>query len=86
MFDCFTNTPDFTAYDAVPNLVPLAEMNPSPKKIADAQQRKDALASAKLPLDKADQCDEDELNRILWRAAMGTKPYPEWAVKVVDDD
>lgn len=85
MFDCFTNMPDFTAYNAVPNLVPLDEMNPSPKKIADAQLRKDALASAKLPLDKPDQCNEDVLNRILWRATMRT-PYPEWAVKVVDDD
>lgn len=28
------------------------------------QLRKDALASAKLPLDKADQCNEDELNHI----------------------
>ena len=86
MFDCFTNTPDFTAYDAVTNNVPLDEMNPPPKKISDAQLRKDAIVSAKLPLDKADQCPEDVLNRILWRATMGAKPYPEWAVKIVDDD
>ena len=33
------------------------------------------------------EADEDVLNRILWRATMGGKPYPEWAVKpVVDDD
>jgi hypothetical protein len=26
-------------------------------------------------------------NRILWRAMKGPQtPYPEWAVKVVDDD
>ena len=35
MFDCFTNTPDFTAFDAVTNNVPLDEMNPPPKKIPD---------------------------------------------------
>ena len=29
MFDCFTNTPDFTAFDAVTNNVPLDEMNPT---------------------------------------------------------
>jgi DNA-binding beta-propeller fold protein YncE len=86
MFDCFTNTPDFTAFEAVTNNVPLDEMNPAAKKISDAQLRKDAVVSAKLPLDKPDQCDEDVLNRILWRATMGAKPYPEWAVKVVDDD
>jgi DNA-binding beta-propeller fold protein YncE len=86
MFDCFTNTPDFAAFDAVTNTVPLDEMNPPPKKIQDAQRRKDAVASAKLPLDKADQCNEDVLNRILWRATMGAKPYPEWAVKVVVDE
>jgi DNA-binding beta-propeller fold protein YncE len=86
MFDCFTSTPDFTAYAAVPNEVPLDQMNPDPKKIKRAQLRKDAYVSARLPLDKPDQCNEDVLNRILWRATMGAKPYPEWAVKVVDDD
>jgi hypothetical protein len=86
MFDCFTNKPDFTAYDAVTNNVPLDEMNPGPKKSADAQSRHDAYVSNHLPLDKADQCNEDVLNRIIWRATMGAKPYPEWAVKVVDDD
>ena len=32
MFDCFTNTPDFTAFDAVTNNVPLDEMNPAAEK------------------------------------------------------
>jgi YVTN family beta-propeller protein len=86
MFDCFTNAPDFAAFDAVTNNVPLDEMNPPPKKIQDPQLRKDAVASAGLPLGRPDQCDEDVLNRILWRATMGARPYPAWAVKVVDDD
>ena len=86
MFDCFTATPDFTAYEAVTNNVPLDELNPAPKKIADAQQRRDAYVSARLPLDQPDRCNEDVLNRILWRAMMGTKPYPEWAVKMADKD
>jgi DNA-binding beta-propeller fold protein YncE len=86
MFDCFTNVPDFAAYDAVTNNVPLDEMNKPAKEIKDSQLRKDAIVSAKLPLEKADQCPEDVLNRILWRATMGAKPYPEWAVKFVDDD
>jgi len=87
MFDCFTNAPDFTAFEAVTNLVPLDTMNPPPKKIANAQLRQDARESARLPLAKADQCPEDLLNHILWRATMGPqKPYPDWAVKPVDDD
>jgi DNA-binding beta-propeller fold protein YncE len=87
MFDCFTNTPDFTAFDAVTNTVPLDEMNPAPGQIRNAQLRQDALASAKLPLDKEDQCPEDEFNRILWRAMKGPQtPYPEWAVKSADED
>jgi hypothetical protein len=86
MFDCFTSTPDFTAYTALTNNVPLDEVNPPAKKVVDAQLRKDIVASAKLPLDKPDQCNEDVLNRILWRAMMGAKPYPEWAVKAMDDD
>ena len=86
MFDCFTNTPDFTAYTALTNNVPLDEMNKPAREIKDSQLRKDAIASAKLPLDKPDQCNENVLNRILWRATMGAKSYPEWAVKVVDED
>ncbi len=87
MFDCFTNTPDLAPFAAVPNQVPLDEMNRAPKKISNAALRKDAYASAKLPLEKPDQCPEDLLNRILWRAMKGSEtPYPEWAVKVVDAD
>jgi phospholipase C len=86
MFDCFTNTPDFTAFAAMTNNVPLDELNPATKKIKDAQLRRDVIASNKLPLQKPDQCDEDVLNRILWRATMGAKPYPAWAVKNTDED
>ena len=85
MFDCFTNVPDFTAYTALTNTVPLDEMNTA-RRNDDAQRQKDAMVSAKLPLTQPDKCDEDVLNRILWRATMGTKPYPEWAVKVVADE
>ena len=84
MFDCFTRTPDFTAFNVVTNNVPLDEMNPALKKIADAQRRSDAYVSARLPLAQPDQCPEEVLNRILWRATMGARPYPEWAVKAED--
>jgi len=87
MTDCFTDQPDFTPYTALTNNVPLDQMNPSPKKVSDRQLRKDAYVSARLPLEKADQCPEDTLNRILWHAMKGiNEPYPEWAVPAHDDD
>jgi hypothetical protein len=40
-----------------------------------------------LPLEKADQCPEDLLNRILRHAMKGAKePYPAWAAPSHDDD
>jgi hypothetical protein len=87
MFDCFTNQPDFTPYAALTNNVPLDKMNPEPKKIADAALRKDAYVSARLPLEKADQCPDDVLNRIIWRAMKGSRvPFPDWASPGHDND
>jgi DNA-binding beta-propeller fold protein YncE len=90
MFDCFLPPgagPDFTPFDAVTNNMPLDEMNPPPKLISDPLLRKDAQVSARLPLDKEDQCPEDLFNHILWRAAKGSQtPYPAWAVKMVEDN
>ena len=87
MFDCFTSAPDLTPFDSMANNVPLDQMNPSPKKISDPLLRKDAYVSAGLPLRLPDQCPEDVLNQILWRAMKGSQvPYPAWAVKVVDED
>jgi YVTN family beta-propeller protein len=81
MFDCFTDTPDFTPFTAVPSNIALDEMNPEPKKIADPLLRRHALQSAKLNFRKIDACPEDVLNRILWHAARGSaEAYPEWAI------
>ena len=87
MTDCFTDTPDFTPFTALPNNIPLDQMNPAPKKISDPLLRKHAYASARLPLDEVDQCPEDLLNRILWHAMKGSQaPYPAWAVSAVRDN
>ena len=87
MFDCFTATPDFAPFEATTNQVALDEMNPAPKKIKNAQLRKDALLSDRLPLDREDQCPEDLFNHILWRAAKGPEvPYPSWAVTAGADN
>ena len=87
--DCFKDEPDFTPYSAVPSNIPLNQMNPDPRNISNNTLRKDAIASAKLPLDQVDQCPEDLFNRILWNAMKkGKEPYPLWAVisNLQDDD
>jgi len=89
MFDCFTDAPDFRPFEAVPNIVPLDEMNPEPKAIKDPVLRRDAVLSARLNFRRVDACPEDALNRILWHAVKGTSaPYPSWAVTLApgDDD
>ncbi|UCE41446.1 MAG: beta-propeller fold lactonase family protein [Candidatus Aminicenantes bacterium] len=87
MFDCFTSTPDFTPFKAVPNLIPLDRMNPDPKDIADSLLRRNAHISARLNFRQIDACPEDTLNRILWHAVKGSSaPYPSWAVTLVPDD
>lgn len=87
MSDCFTNQPDFTPFKAVPNNIPLDQMNPPAHAIHDPLLRKHALLSARLPLHKVDACPEDVFNRILWHAMKGSHaPYPEWAVRVGEDD
>jgi hypothetical protein len=87
MFECFTSQPDFTAFDSVANNVPLDQLNPAPSAIKDPRQRRDAIASSRLRLDKPDQCPEDLLNRILWHAQKGQgSPYPAWAMSSKDED
>ncbi|MSU49694.1 MAG: phosphoesterase [Opitutus sp.] len=87
MFDCFTETPDFTPFAAVPVNVPLDQMNPDPAVMNDAILRRDALASARMNFREMDKAPEDQLNRILWRAMKGSRaPYPEWAVSRDADD
>jgi hypothetical protein len=87
MFDCFTDTADFTPFDSVPNLVPLDQMNPDPQAILDPVLRTDAIVSATLNFLEVDKAPEDTLNRIIWRAMKGSQvPYPEWAITHVEDD
>lgn len=86
MNDCFTNMPNFSPYTAISNNIPADQMNPSPRGISDAVLRKDAYVSLRLPFEKADQCPDDVLNRILWHAMKGSAaPYPAWATPGRDD-
>jgi len=73
METCFVAEPDLSAYDALPNTVPLDEMNP-PMGALRGGELHWALESIGQPFDAA---DEDTLNRILWHATQGADaPYP----------
>jgi len=75
MTDCFGPEADLTPYTAVPNIIPINEMN---KPLSSLSGR--ALHYAKksmLPeFDKIDSGNDDLLNRILWYAEKGNAPYP----------
>lgn len=75
MRDCFITVPDLTPYKAVPNRIPLDEMNPQLVSLNGK-----ALHFAKKSLlpefDGIDSGRDDLLNRILWFAAKGNTPYP----------
>lgn len=87
MFDCFTEVPDFSPWQAVANQQALDEMNPSPTTMEDGPLKEDALVSAQLPLERPDACPEGVLNEILWRAMKGTSvPFPHWAAGVEEGE
>src|SRR5213079_2809975 len=51
MASCFTDTPDFALYKALPNNIPLDQMNPQLADSRNRLQRYWAEVSIKLPLD-----------------------------------
>ena len=74
---CFQDRPDLTPFKAVPNRIPLDEMNP-PLEALRGQALRRAKQSVAMDFDKEDEADEDTLNRILWHSVHGDdKPYPE---------
>jgi YVTN family beta-propeller protein len=86
MADCFTSEPDMTPYKAIPNKIPIDEMNPPLTSLTGK-----ALFYAKesmLPeYEGVDAGNDDMLNRILWFAAKGNSPYPaRFAAAVSGDD
>ncbi|MCA9008209.1 MAG: bifunctional YncE family protein/alkaline phosphatase family protein [Planctomycetaceae bacterium] len=87
MTECFTDTPDWTPYTAVPNNIPLDRINPALADITDPRELHWAKASLESPLEEVDEANEDTLNRILWFAARRRDDtYPAWAVLDLDDD
>ncbi|HEX4147101.1 MAG TPA: alkaline phosphatase family protein [Pirellulales bacterium] len=87
MFDCFADAADLAPYTAVPNIIPLDQLNPPVSAIRDPAQLHWAKVSQAMPLDEVDEADEGELNRILWHAMRGRDDtYPAWAVLADDGD
>ncbi|MEX1238902.1 MAG: alkaline phosphatase family protein, partial [Cyclobacteriaceae bacterium] len=77
MVDCFTNKADLTPYTALPNNVPLDEMNPKLSSLK-GRQLYWARKSMALPLGGADLAEDEEFNKIIWYAVKGyDKPYPK---------
>ncbi len=75
MFDCFTDRPDYTPYTAVPNEIPLDEMN---KELSELSGRELHYAKkSMLPIfDEIDSGHDDLFNRIIWFAMKGKEAYP----------
>jgi YVTN family beta-propeller protein len=85
MADCFTDAPDFTPYKALPNNIPLDELNP-PLESLTGEARHWAEMSLKQDLDDVDRIDEDTFNRVLWHSVKGYDvPYPVLSNRRVED-
>jgi YVTN family beta-propeller protein len=83
MFDCFSKTPDFSfAYSAVPNQIPLDQMNPSREKLSGAALKYHDQ-SIQYAFQEIDKGNDDILNRIIWFSEKGNKKYP---AKLAGDD
>ena len=85
MSNCFTSTIDKTSYTAIPNRIPLDEMNP-PLRTLKGEARYYAEKSMLPEFDGIDKGNDDLLNRILWFAAKGKEPYPSWFAGPTDSD
>lgn len=75
MFECFTDTPDFTPYTALPSNIDLAEGVGGNASLTPTQ-RYWADKARQLDLSAPDRIDEDTFNRWIWHSIKGDEPYP----------
>src|SRR5258705_235895 len=75
MFDCFTNTPDFTPYTTLPNNIPLAEGTTVSGPLSP-KQRAWAKKLQKMDFSKPDRINDDLFNRYVWFTIKGDARYP----------
>jgi len=85
MFDCFVSTPDYSTYTALPNKIPLDEMNPELNALSGK-----ALYYAKKSMNPefthVDRGNDQLLNRIIWFALKGKESYPRAFSDGEEDD
>lgn len=74
MFECFTNTPNFTPYTALPNNIPLTE-NVVASKMSP-RQRYYAKQVQQMDFSRPDRINDDLFNRYIWHANKGEARYP----------
>jgi hypothetical protein len=75
MFDLFTSKPDLTPFTALPNRIPLDEMNP-PLSALKGLQRELARFSMTINTSEPDSSPADLLNRTIWHSVKGyDTPY-----------
>jgi len=76
MKHAFTTEPNLTPFVALPNQIPLDELNPDLASL-DGIQRAWALASINMDFSAPDTVDSELLNRAIWYSAKGfDRPYP----------
>lgn len=76
MTDCFTPAPDFTPFTALPNQIPLDQMNPKLSTLR-GKQLYWAKRSHQMDFADVDEADDTELNKIIWYSVRGyDTPYP----------
>jgi YVTN family beta-propeller protein len=85
MSDCFGSKPDKTPYIALPNIIPLNEMNPQLSTLS-GRALHFARKSHQPEFDGIDSGNDDLLNRILWYSAKGDVPYPSKYAGAVSDN
>jgi YVTN family beta-propeller protein len=73
--ECFTETPDFRPYTALPNQIALNDMNP-PARALRGEARRLALASEKLDWSDVDRADATTVARAIWLSAKPNTPFP----------
>jgi YVTN family beta-propeller protein len=76
MTSAFANKADLTPFDAVPNQIPLDEMNGAVASLRGLE-RQFAIASAGMDFSEPDAAPADLLNRAIWHSVKGyATPYP----------
>lgn len=73
MFDCFTNTPNYTPYTALPSNINLASGGVA---MLTPKARYYARLVRKMDFSKPDQVNEDIFNRYIWHSIKGDARYP----------